>query len=66
MDYKLGLLKAFWHDQQDHDLVEFALVLAFVTLTSGAIYMGAGGHVTTISSTSNSHVVRANVMESGT
>jgi Flp pilus assembly pilin Flp len=55
---------AFWHDDQGQDLIEYTLLLAFVALASAAIFIGAGGSINGIWSTSNSQLVAANASAS--
>jgi Flp pilus assembly pilin Flp len=35
-------LRKFWRDEQGQDLVEYALLVAFVALASAAIFLGDG------------------------
>jgi Flp pilus assembly pilin Flp len=54
------LMKAFWNDDQGQDLIEYTLLMAFVALASAALFLGAGGSIAGIWSTSNSQLVAAN------
>lgn len=47
-------LAAFFTEEQGQDLVEYTLLLAFVMITSVALYINAGGSVTGIWGTANS------------
>ncbi len=49
----------FIRDEQGQDLVEYTLLLAFVTLLSAALFIGAGGHVKNIWSRANSALTAA-------
>jgi Flp pilus assembly pilin Flp len=50
----------FWNDDQGQDLIEYTLLMAFVALASAALFLGAGGTISGIWSTSNSQLVAAN------
>ena len=50
----------FWNDDQGQDLIEYTLLMAFVALASAALFLGAGGSISGIWSTSNSQLVAAN------
>lgn len=52
--------RAFVADEQGQDLIEYSLLMAFVALASAAIFLGAGGSISGIWSTSNSQLVAAN------
>ena len=53
-------VKTFWQDDQGQDLIEYTLLMAFVALASAAQFLGAGGSISGIWSTSNSQLVAAN------
>jgi Flp pilus assembly pilin Flp len=53
-------MKMFWNDDQGQDLIEYTLLMAFVALASAALFIGAGGSISGIWSTSNSQLVAAN------
>jgi Flp pilus assembly pilin Flp len=42
--------------EQGQDLVEYTLLLAFVIMASAAMYINAGGSVTGIWTTANTHL----------
>jgi Flp pilus assembly pilin Flp len=44
----------FWHDQDGQDLIEYTLLMAFVALSSAALFTQAGTNVSKIWSTTNS------------
>ena len=48
------------NDEQGQDLIEYTLVLAFVALASAALFLGAGGSIVGIWSTSNNQLAQAN------
>jgi Flp pilus assembly pilin Flp len=58
------ILRNFWNDEQGQDLIEYTLLMAFVALASAALFLGAGGSIKGIWSTSNSQLVAANSMAS--
>jgi Flp pilus assembly pilin Flp len=35
----------FLHDDQGHDLIEYALLMAFVALASAVLFAGTGGNI---------------------
>jgi Flp pilus assembly pilin Flp len=53
-------MKAFWNDDQGQDLIEYTLLMAFVALASAALFIGAGGSIAGIWSTTNTQLVNAN------
>jgi Flp pilus assembly pilin Flp len=53
-------LRSFWKDEQGQDLIEYSLLMAFVALASAALFIGAGGTIKGIWSTTNSQLVAAN------
>jgi Flp pilus assembly pilin Flp len=53
-------IRAFILDDQGQDLIEYTLLMAFVALASAALFIGAGGSVQGIWSTSNSQLAAAN------
>jgi len=53
-------LRNFWTDDQGQDLIEYTLLMAFVALASAALFLGAGGSIQGIWSTTNSQLVAAN------
>jgi Flp pilus assembly pilin Flp len=54
------ILHAFWNDEQGQDLIEYTLLMAFVALASAALFIGAGGSIKGIWTTSNSQLTAAN------
>ena len=56
----LSFVKTFWNDQQGQDLIEYTLLMAFVALASAALFLGAGGSIQGIWTTSNSQLSLAN------
>ena len=43
----------FLNDEQGQDLIEYTLLIAFVALASAALFMGAGGSISTIWTATN-------------
>jgi Flp pilus assembly pilin Flp len=58
------IAKNFIQDEQGQDLIEYSLLMAFVALASAALFIGAGGSISGIWSTSNSQLVVANTSAS--
>jgi len=54
------LLTNLWRDEEGQDLIEYSLLIAFVALASAALFLGAGGRVKGIWSTTNSQLSAAN------
>ena len=59
------IFKSFLADDQGQDLIEYTLLMAFVALASAALFIGAGGSISGIWSTSNSQLVAANSAAAG-
>lgn len=57
-------LRNFWQDEQGQDLIEYTLLMAFVALASAALFIGAGGSIKGIWSTTNNQLVAANAQSS--
>ena len=55
----MTFLRNLWNDEQGQDLIEYTLLMAFVALASAALFIGAGGSVSKIWSTSNSQLAAA-------
>jgi Flp pilus assembly pilin Flp len=60
----MNILTNFWNDEQGQDLIEYTLLMAFVALASAALFIGVGGSVQGIWSTSNSQLDAANTTAS--
>jgi Flp pilus assembly pilin Flp len=52
-------LRALVLDESGQDLIEYTLLMAFVALASAALFIGAGGSINTIWTTSNQQLVNA-------
>ena len=57
-------LRNIWHEEQGQDLIEYTLLMAFVALASAALFIGAGGSIKNIWSTTNSQLAAANASAS--
>ena len=51
-------------DESGQDLIEYTLLMAFVALASAALFLGAGGSIAGIWTTSNSQMAAANTQAS--
>ena len=51
--------KQLWADEQGQDLIEYALMLAFVALASAALFSSAGSSINSIWSSTNSQLSTA-------
>jgi Flp pilus assembly pilin Flp len=56
----MNFLKSFWKEEQGQDLIEYTLLMAFVALASAALFLGAGGSISGIWSTTNTNLTAAN------
>jgi Flp pilus assembly pilin Flp len=61
---KMTFLRSFWQEEQGQDLIEYTLLMAFVALASAALFLGAGGSIKGIWTTSNSQLAAANTQAS--
>jgi len=57
-------LLSFLLDETGQDLIEYTLLMAFVALASAALFLGAGGSISGIWTTSNSQLTAANTQAS--
>jgi len=60
-EFLVRSMGGFWQDESGQDLIEYTLLLAFVALSSAALFGNAGGSVSKIWSTSNSTLSTAAV-----
>jgi Flp pilus assembly pilin Flp len=49
----------FMRDEQGQDLIEYALLLAFVALASAALFISSGGSVANIWESANTNLTNA-------
>jgi Flp pilus assembly pilin Flp len=54
-----NILIRLWKDEQAQDLIEYTLLIAFVALASAALFLGAGGTIKTIWTTTNTQLSNA-------
>jgi Flp pilus assembly pilin Flp len=54
------LFRNFFNDEQGQDLIEYTLLMAFVALASAALFIGAGGSIKGIWTTTNAQLSSAN------
>lgn len=56
----MRLIKQFICEEQGQDLIEYTLLLAFIALTSAALFVGTGRNINAIWSNANSKLSSAN------
>jgi Flp pilus assembly pilin Flp len=56
----MTVLRNLWNDEQGQDIIEYTLLMAFVALASAALFLGTGGSIKNIWTTTNSQLVAAN------
>jgi pilus assembly protein Flp/PilA len=54
-----SILKAFWQEEDGQDMVEYALLLAFVALAAVALLGGVRGSISTIWTSVSSNLATA-------
>ena len=57
-------LKRFRADESGQDIVEYALLMAFVLLASSALFIGAGGSINSIWRITNNNLSNAAISAS--
>jgi Flp pilus assembly pilin Flp len=60
----MNAIRNFWNEENGQDLIEYTLLLAFVALASAALFLGAGGSIKGIWTTTNSQLTAANTSAS--
>ena len=55
----MTFIRSFWNDEQGQDLIEYTLLMAFVALASAALFLGAGGSINKIWTSTNSQLANA-------
>jgi Flp pilus assembly pilin Flp len=58
-EHRMTFLKTFVRDEQGQDLIEYTLLMAFVALASAALFIGAGGSISSIWTNSNAQLTTA-------
>jgi Flp pilus assembly pilin Flp len=56
----MALLTNLWKDERGQDVIEYALLTAFVALSAAAVFYGAGGSITGIWSQTAANLTSAN------
>jgi Flp pilus assembly pilin Flp len=56
----LSILNRIYREETGQDLIEYTLLMAFVTLASAALFIGAGGSISGIWTTTNNQLAQAN------
>jgi Flp pilus assembly pilin Flp len=60
-----GILEALWYQEQGQDLIEYTLLIAFITFATAALFLlGTGGAAQGIWSSTNSQLAAANASAS--
>ena len=60
----MTFLRNLWNGEQGQDLIEYTLLLAFVALASAALFIGAGGSIKNIWTTTNATLTNADTATS--
>jgi len=55
----MTLMHNLWKEEQGQDLIEYTLLMAFVALASAALFLGAGGSIKSIWTTTNTQLANA-------
>ena len=56
----MTFVRNFWKEEEGQDLIEYTLLMAFVALASAALFLGAGGSIKGIWTTTNNQLQQAN------
>ena len=56
----MALLESFWKDEQGQDVVEYALLTAFVALAAAGVFVGGGSSIKGIWSQTTTNLSSAN------
>ena len=54
-----NLVRRFWSEDEGQDLIEYTLLLAFVSIASAGLFIGAGRSIKSIWTTTNSQLAAA-------
>lgn len=60
-EFLAASIGGFWRDEAGQDLIEYTLLMAFVALSSAALFSSSGSSVSKIRSTTNSTLSTAAV-----
>ena len=55
----MTFLRNLWQEEQGQDLIEYTLLMAFVALASAALFIGAGGSISSIWTVTNNQLSSA-------
>jgi Flp pilus assembly pilin Flp len=55
----MTFLRNLWNEEQGQDLIEYTLLMAFVALASAALFIGAGGQISSIWKIANCNLTNA-------
>jgi pilus assembly protein Flp/PilA len=55
----LSMLKTFWQEEEGQDMVEYALLLAFVALAGVSLLSGISGSIKTVFTNINTNLTSA-------
>ena len=61
----MTILKQLFKDEQGQDLIEYTLLLAFVALASAALFINAGGSISSIWQIANTQLNKAATSAAG-
>lgn len=56
----MALLTGLWKDERGQDVIEYALLTAFVALAAAGVFFGAGGSITGVWSQTAGNLASAN------
>ena len=60
----MTFMREFIANEQGQDLIEYTLLMAFVALASAGLFLGAGGDVKGVWTTTNNELAQANAKAS--
>ena len=60
----MRIWKNFLADDSGQDLIEYTLLMAFVALASAALFLGSGGSISGIWTTTNNNLAQASTQAS--
>jgi Flp pilus assembly pilin Flp len=60
----MTFMKDFLANEQGQDLIEYTLLIAFVAIASAGLFLGAGGDVKGVWTTTNNQLAQANAKAS--
>ena len=60
----MTFMRDFFANEQGQDLIEYTLLMAFVALASAGLFLGAGGDVKGVWTTTNNQLAQANAKAS--